>query len=60
MILKCPLDGLVEKVWSEKFIYIRLWEVGCERLTLIVSARLEAGGSRTYQKVGDNPVVKPQ
>jgi hypothetical protein len=32
VVFKCSLDGLVEEVRSEKFVYIGSWEVGRKRL----------------------------
>ena len=43
-----PLDGLVEKVWGEKFVYICSWEVCCKQLVLTVSACSKAGSNAAY------------
>ena len=36
VVFECPLDGLMEKIEGEKFVYIRTREVHCEGLILTV------------------------
>ena len=59
MVLVCPLDGLVKKVWSEEFVYICSWEVGCKWLIQTISVRSWAGWSAsvTHEEVWDYPIA---
>ena len=37
MVFECPLDGLVEEVGGEEFVYICTWEPSSEWLVLMVN-----------------------
>ena len=55
MVLKCPLDGLVEEVWGEKFIYVHAREVGCIWLGPAVSTNFEHSTTQLTRKSGTIP-----
>jgi len=61
VILKRPLDDLMEKIGGEEFVNVRAWEPHRERLWNFDEHELKNySTARTYVEVGNNAMFEPQ